>query len=59
MNMVEIPPVHSPKFQGGFSMQKLVTNQVNECQKCKNKQSELHQVIKTEFVLHVHHLHSM
>jgi hypothetical protein len=56
-----MPPFRWSKFWGGFSMPKtLVTNQINECQQCKNEHPEGHKIMEIKMIfVHQHHLHPM
>ena len=57
-NEIEIPPFHSPKFQGWFFYVELLTKRKNECKQCQKEQTKSHQVLKIEMIFHRHHPHS-
>ena len=58
-NEIEIPPFHSPKFQGWFFYVELLTKRKNECKQCQKKQTKSQQILKIKMIFHRHHPHSL
>ena len=56
---IEIPPFHSPKFQGWFFYVDLLTKRKNECKQRQKEETKGHQILKIEMIFHRHHLHSV
>ena len=57
-NEIEIPPFHSPKFQGWFFYVELLTKRKDECKQCQKEQTKSHQILKIKMIFHRHHPHS-
>ena len=57
-NEIEIPPFHSPKFQGWFFYVELLTKRKNKCKQCQKEQTKSHQILKIKMIFHRHHPHS-